>query len=64
MRIFPIDNALLPLSEQGVLLPRATAAPTTQDPQTAVRRTSDQRQLDLPARCLTKFVTEDSVAAN
>ena len=32
--------------------------------QTAVRRNYDQRQLDFPARCVTKFVTEDSAAAN
>ena len=32
MRIFPVDNALLPLSEQGALWIRTTAAPTTQIP--------------------------------
>ena len=64
MRIFPVDNALLPLSEQGALSTRTTAAPTTQDPRMSMRRNYDQRQLDLRARCLTKYVIEDSAAAN
>ena len=64
MRIFPVDNALLPLPEQGALSTRTTAAPTTQDPRMSMRRNYDQQQLDLRARCLTKYVIEDSAAVN